>query len=417
MSIRHPFAVFLLMFLAMSLVWSRALLSILPGFLLIPAFFDIRIKPFRMKWLYSFREILQTIRARPFIWVFALYLLLYVISIVYAQDFSEWWKLTHVKLHFLFLPLVFALLLPITRKEYMLIVLCMILTAVWSSILVQIAYYSQFDLFSKNLAYGGSLPTPINHIRYSVVVALSMLLCLAFAIENWKIKYAWERWAYGIAAIYLFYFLHILSVRSGLVLAYAGIFLLMVFYARKLSRLKQLTLLAIVIIAPFIAYKALPGFQLKVKYTLYDMEQFQSGEADNYSDSERWQSWRAGLDVGNKHPFFGTGTGTFRQKMETYYKEVLKKEKWTRPHNQWINVFTIFGLFGVVVFTFMIIYPMTFSLFWRPPILPTLYIVQLLSMLVEHPLDTTFGTSLFLVLTLLGLSYTQKEETIMAQNE
>ena len=26
-------------------------------------------------------------------------------------------------------------------------------------------------------------------------------------------------------------------------------------------------------------------------------------------------------------------------------------------------------------------------------------------MMVEHPLDTTFGTSLFLMLTLLGLSY------------
>ena len=37
--------------------------------------------------------------------------------------------------------------------------------------------------------------------------------------------------------------------------------------------------------------------------------------------------------------------------------------------------------------------------------MPTLYIMQLLSMMVEHPLDTEFGTALFLLLTLVGLSY------------
>jgi len=53
----------------------------------------------------------------------------------------------------------------------------------------------------------------------------------------------------------------------------------------------------------------------------------------------------------------------------------------------------------------MILYPMTIPFFWKPPLMPTLYIMQLLSMMVEHPLDTEFGTALFLLLTLVGLSY------------
>jgi hypothetical protein len=48
---------------------------------------------------------------------------------------------------------------------------------------------------------------------------------------------------------------------------------------------------------------------------------------------------------------------------------------------------------------------MTLSSFWNPPVIPVLFIMQLLSMFVEHPLDTTVGTSLFLLLTLLGLNY------------
>jgi O-antigen ligase len=405
MSIRHPLAIFFLMFLAMSLVWSRALLSILPGFLLLIAITDVQINPFEIKWRLTAREISDSIKGKPYIWVFTVFFLLYLLSIVYAVDLTEWWKLTHIKLHFLMLPLCFALLSPLSRKEYMLIVLCMLITAVWSTIWVQVAYYSNSYLFSQSLGSGGSLPTPINHIRYSVIIALSMLICAAFVIEKWQIKYKWERWAYGITAVYLFYFLHILSVRTGLALAYAGILILVIFYIQKIKRWKQIAIICVLIFAPVIAYKTLPGFELKVRYTLWDLGKFKAGEGEDYSDAERWQSWRAGLVVGNEHPVFGTGTGKFRKELETYYKTELKEDSWTRPHNQWINVFTIFGLFGVLVFSFMIIYPMTFALFWKPPMIPTLYIVQLISMLVEHPLDTTFGTSLFLVLTLVGLSY------------
>ncbi len=405
MSLRHPIAVIFLMIMAMAMVWSRALVSISAGFLAIIAVLDIQINPFRIRWMLTPSALVRTIKIKPFIWVFALYFLIYLLSIVYSGDVSEWWKMTHVKLYFLILPLAFAFLLPITRKEYMLIAGCMIVTAVWSSIWVQVAYYSQYDLFSRSLGFGGSLPTPIAHLRYSVVIAMSMVICIAFAIENWKIRFNWERWAYGIAAAYLFYFLHVLSVRSGLALAYAGIFILVIFYIHKISRWKQLGLVAIVCIAPIMAYKMLPGFKLKVDYTLYDLKKHQAGEGENYSDSERWKSWRAGLSVGNRHPFFGTGTGKFRSEVDEYYQTEFKQDIWMRPENQWINVFTILGLFGLLVFSFIIIYPMTLPLFWRPPLMPTLYILQLLSMLIEHPLDTIFGTLLFLMLTLMGLSY------------
>ena len=231
-----------------------------------------------------------------------------------------------------------------------------------------------------------------------------MMLCLGFAIENWKVKYTWERWAYGLTAIYLFYFLHILSVRSGIVLAYAGTLILAIFYLRRLKLWKQLVMVTAVLVAPIVAYKTLPGFQMKVNYTLYDLGKFKEGQGDEYSDSQRWQSCRAGLVIGNRHPIFGAGTGKFRSELGDYYKSNLKPYNW-RPQNEWINVFAIFGLFGLIVFSFIIIYPMTFSFFWKPPMLPTIYIMQLISMIVEHSLDSEVGTFLFLMITLLGLSY------------
>ncbi|HEY3387306.1 MAG TPA: O-antigen ligase family protein [Saprospiraceae bacterium] len=405
MSLRHPIAVFVCMAMAMALLWSKALLSFTMVILAVVASVDIQIHPLRIRWLLTPKRIRESINSRPYLWVFALFFLLYLVSIIYAGDISAWWALTHPKIAFLLIPLAFAMLDPFSRKDYMAVVLSMILMAVWSSVWVQVGYYENYYLFNRSLGFGGSLPAPTNHIRYSVIVAISMVICLSFAIEDKRYRFRWERWVYGVLAAYLFYFLHVLSVRTGLALGYAGIAFLILSYMRHLKRWKQMAMIGMMILAPIVAYKSMPGFEQKINYTLYDLGKFNEGEGESYSDSERWQSWRAGIEVGNQHPFFGTGTGKFRQELKSYYATKLNKETYERPHNQYINVFTCFGLFGLAIFLFTLVYPMTASVFWNEPLLPTLFIMQLLSMLVEHPLDTEVGTSLFLLMTLVGLSY------------
>jgi O-antigen ligase len=410
MSVRQPIAVFICMTMAMGLLWSRALLEMSTVALAVFSSVDIQLQPLKIKWLLTPKKIIETIRSKPYIWVFALFFLLYMASGVYAGNMAEWWSFTHVKVAFILIPLSFALLDPFSKKDYMLVVLSMVLMAVWSTIWVQVSYYENFYLFNRSLGFGGSLPTPTNHIRYSVIIAVSMIICLSFAIEDKRYKYAWERWVYGILALYLFYFLHVLSVRTGLALGYAGILLLVIFYLRHLQRWKQFAMLGILILAPMLAYKSMPGFKEKIHYSIYDFSKFNQGQGDEYSDSERWMSWHAGIVIGNQHPFFGTGIGHFRSELQSYYKTELKKDTYERPHNQFINVFTLFGLFGLTVFLFMLIYPMTFRLFWSPSLIPVLFFMQVLSMMVEHPLDTTVGTSLFLLMSLVGLSYQMKSE-------
>lgn len=416
MSIRHPITVILFMVMAMALIWSKALLSLVMVLLAVMTVIDVQVDPLKITFLFKKLVLKNFIHYKPFILVFVLFWILYFVSILYAGNITEWWHMTHPKFAFLVLPLCVAFQQPFSRREYMLVSLCMIILAVWSSILVQVAYFSQYDLFNSSLGYGASIPTPGSHIRFSVIVAISMILCAGFAIENWKLKFAWERWAYAVTAVYLFYFLHILSVRSGLTIAYAGILILAIFYLRRLKIWIQLGMAAMIIVAPLIAYKTLPGLKVKVDYTLYDLGKFKEGQGDEYSDSQRWVSWRAGLLIGNQHPFFGIGTGKFRSTLDDYYKSQLKEYSW-RPQNEWINVFAIFGLFGLIIFLFITLYPMTFSFFWKQPILPTIYLMQLISMVVEHALDSEVGTFLFLMLTLLGLSYQNGLEGSLQQKK
>ncbi len=393
------------MAMAMALIWSKALLAISMGFLAIVAATDIHLQPFRVRWMLTPALVKATIRYKPFIWSFTLLALLYIVSIVYAGDIQEWWALTHMKLDFLFIPMSFALLRPFTRREYMVVTLSMVVMAFWSSIWVQVFYFQDHYLFSQSLGFGGSLPTPSPHLRYSIIIAISMILCLFFAVENYTLRFRWERWAYAFLAVYFFFFLHILSVRSGIVLGYAGIVLFVVFYFRKLALWQKTALVLLVLLAPMIAYKTLRGFEQKINYTLYDFGRLLRGEGNQYSDSERWMSWKAGMDIIREHPLFGTGSGHFRPAIAEYYKTHYQREDWMRPENQFLLITTVFGLLGLIVLLFVLIYPMLFRFFWSPPLMPILYLMQLISMLPEHPLDTAVGTSLFLLITMTGLSY------------
>src|SRR5688572_23934491 len=197
MSLRHSIAVFVCMAMAVALLWSKALLSFTMVILAVVASVDIQIHPLRIRWLLTPKRIRESINSRPYLWVFALFFLLYLVSIIYAGDISAWWALTHPKIAFLLIPLAFAMLDPFSRKDYMAVVLSMILMAVWSSVWVQVGYYENYYLFNRSLGFGGSLPAPTNHIRYSVIVAISMVICLSFAIEDKRYRFRWERWVYG----------------------------------------------------------------------------------------------------------------------------------------------------------------------------------------------------------------------------
>jgi O-antigen ligase len=405
MSIRQPLAVFCCMGMAVALLWSKALLAIIPGFMAFVALTDITVAPFSIRWTGRWPAIRESIWRRPAIWVFSLFFLLYLASIAYAGNVKEWWALTHMKLPFLVLALSFGLFEPFNRKQYMIVMLALIVMSAWSSIWVQAAYFGDYALFNRSLGYGAALPVPTHHIRYSIIIASCMVVSLWFAIEDIRYRYAWERGVYAFLAAYFFYFLHLLSVRSGLALGYAGIVILVLAYMRHIHRWKQLAVLAVIALAPLAAYKWMPGFQQKVHYVLYDLKKYREDPTLTYSDAERWRSFDAGMAVANKHPFFGTGTGRFRAEMAAAYKERFGLDTWFRPHNQWMNVFVLFGLFGLLVFSFIILYPMSKPWFWRPPVFAALYIMQLLSMVIEHTLETTVGTAMFLLVTLLGLSH------------
>lgn len=130
MSLRHPIAVFMCMVMAMALLWSKALLGLSAVGLILFSAIDIQIHPLRIRWLLTPKAVSTSIRERPYLWVFTLFFFLYLVSAAYAGNLSEWWSLTLPKIPFLIIPVAFALLDPFSKKDYMAVLLSMVIMAV-----------------------------------------------------------------------------------------------------------------------------------------------------------------------------------------------------------------------------------------------------------------------------------------------
>ncbi len=139
-------------------------------------------------------------------------------------------------------------------------------------------------LIMKTFIYSIKALVSADHCLHPPIISLQRHHCgqyghLPFICDRGQaVQVWWERWLYGILAAYLFYFLHVLSVRSGLALGYAGILLLVFSYFRHLRRWKQFAMIGIMVLAPIVAYKIMPGFEKKINYTLYDLGKFNQGE-------------------------------------------------------------------------------------------------------------------------------------------
>jgi hypothetical protein len=133
--------------------------------------------------------------------------------------------------------------------------------------------------------------------------------------------------------------------------------------------------------------------------------------ANKTSLTQRFEFWRAAFYTIEHNFWFGVGTGDMKDAQIAAYKEiktlVSNPEQYETPHNQYLIVFSTFGVFGFVWFLFMLIYPGIKMKRFRLPLYTAFFIIITLSMFVEK-LPITF---LAIFNTLLLFNYPVTEET------
>lgn len=314
-------------------------------------------------------------------------------------EYAAWFTDVQSKLTILGAAVIFSLLPSFQNRE--IVILHQIFGgAVFIGLLLVLwVYIPSYDDITLRIGRGRPIPTPIDHVRFSLMVAYA---CLSFFVFYLEYKRAGlgpkERVFMLVFGLLFFGFCHLLAVRTGLFLLYFGLFALIIFYIfkRKKYLLGTIILLGISSL-PIIAFYTVESFRNKVKYTRFDIEQMFTNNWKNRSDGDRFRSISEGIQVWKKHPLLGLGAGEYKKEMTAYHFENSPQSKNLLPHNQYIRTGMAYGWVGLILllsgFGFILARRKTWFNF------PLLLVTGLLfiSLLVESNLERYYALAFFML--------------------
>ncbi|MCY7327427.1 MAG: O-antigen ligase family protein [Saprospiraceae bacterium] len=350
-------------------------------------------------WLLGLRQALLRWVRQPVLLAFFLLLLVPAVSFFWSENVSFWAERTRVRIPFLVLPWTFANLPTLTLRRYQLVLYALVWMLVLTCIGVAINFAQNATVILEGLNHGRPIPVPRNHIRFNLLLATGILAGGWLWSQRFRWRYTWERGALAVAIIFLFGFLHFLSVRSGIAALYAAlIFTVLRFLLHTRRWGVGLAALVLIAVIPWLALRSIPSLQQRISYMIYDWEQYQKDAGDDYSDSERWISLSAGLELWRVHPLLGVGAGD----LPTEIQHVVNQEfpNYTvapkLPHNQFVYLLAGTGLWGLLLSLVAFIAPLTEVRSRRFYLFSVFQIMIFISFLVEYTIETAIGVAIYL---------------------
>ncbi len=336
-----------------------------------------------------------------------IFFLLVLITGTYSSDMNYWLERLRIKLPFLLLPFAFASMPQLKEKEYLSIFYFYLILLFGSSILVGFDYWQNYEVITNNLGKGQPIPTPVNHIRYSLMMALSIVGGVILFFQNFHWKWIWEKWVILSMAGFLFIFIHVLSVRSGILVLYASLLFLSLRFAflRKKYMLGIASVIVLLCI-PALAYQSIEGFKQKVDYTIWDWQQYYYDLPLRSSDASRLISFKVGLEICQKEKWLGVGAGDLRQEVHQIYgerfPEITDKKM---PHNQFISVCAGMGMIGLAIFILAFFFPLFYKKIKSDALFITLHLIIFASFFTENTIENSVGVGFYVFFLLLGIHF------------
>jgi O-antigen ligase len=385
------------------LVTTKVVLSVATITLFCNALIHINIRQNIKTWLSSRTNI-----------ILLFILVIYLLSGLYSENTDYWVDRCRSKLPFLALPLGFVTLPALNKRRLYLLLLLYVTIITIAASAVTINYLLHFQQYNEWIKVGGAIPTPMHdHIRFSIEVAFACILAFHLFIERFIVKFPFERWIIFGTGVLLFIILHILAVRSGLVVLY--IVMVYAFIKRMLDKrryFRGLLLLCAVFLMGFASIHIYPSLANRINYFFYEWQLIQEGDLKaGHSDAQRIVSTRFGFQIGKENPLFGVGVGDIKDEVTKKYKAQYGDEEINSklPHNQYVFVFASTGLVGVLLFIYALVGPFIEKKRYKQFLFTSFGIVVLLSCMSEHMLEVQIGVAFYLSFLLLFINYQQNK--------
>lgn len=391
------------------MLWSaEAIISISMIFLVAIAIFQIDYpSPENSKIKIGLRKnISAQVKDKRAWWWISIPFLLVLFSIPYSEDWTYLLERLKIKLPFLLLPFAFAVMPRLGRRELRIIGTFFVCACTVAAIGVLWNYMQNFETINYNISRGQAIPTPSNHIRFSLSVACGIFCAGALTLEKDIFGIKVGKYIFGFLTIFLFAFLHILSVRSGLLAFYVAvaIFLIQYIYRSRRWGIGLIGLIAMTAI-PYFAVIYLPSFKNKYYYMKHDMYSYFKGDGKNYSDSERLISLNVAKEIIIEHPVIGVGAGDLKKEMyQVYANKSAEDAAEKMPHSQFVTVAAGTGFIGLILFLIGFFVPLFYQRNYRNYLFTALHVIFFMSFFSENTFENNFGLSLWLFSLLIGMN-------------
>jgi len=346
---------------------------------------------------------------------------LYLLGGLHSSDQSYFFKRAIQKVPLLMMAFSFAALYFFKRKHvqqllYFFIGLCVVM-----SIGVLIFFFVDYSTYVQLEKTGKYIPTPIHHIRFSLAIAFACSAAFYFYLQKNQSEIL--KYTLLSSAVFLFAFLHFLSVRSGLLAIYLTAVAWLFYYVVQSKKIiLGLVLLTGIIVVPVVAVQTVKPLQDRLNFMLWDLKNFKNNpDLKNFSDGKRVGSILAACSAYQQNWLVGYGFGDIFEGMDKGYDKVLPHvlpNSRVIPHNQFLVVAVGLGTVGLLLFLYLIYLTLAFNKRYKHPLVWSFAIIMISSFLSEPTLEAQRGVALYCLTGLLSLSYAQAtiDENIGSHN-
>jgi O-antigen ligase len=357
-------------------------------------------------WISESRPLNFTL-AKPYLFLTAVFFTV-LPSGLYSENWAYFLERIQILLPFLILPLAFFILPKLSAKQFYQYILLYI--GITFIVCLKSLFYYFLHQEEVNQLYLESkvMPTLVtHHPTFSMMVVMSIFLSYHLIVNCPTFKSVLLKRALLFAGIFLFIFLHIYSVRSGLLSLYFIIFweLIQYIFIKKQFKKAIIGLLLILGIGSITMWMS-PTVRNKVANSTKDIETIKNnGSANNQSLASRLISYKNAFQIASESSvLFGCGLGDIEdinnQIFAVKYPEIDKK---ILPHNQFLFFYAAIGLIGLLCFMICFYYPLSVNFLRTNRIIFTQYILMSTFFIVEAPLETQLGVGFSLLFLLLPM--------------
>ncbi len=149
------------------------------------------------------------------------------------------------------------------------------------------------------------------------------------------------------------------------------------------------------------------SLRTRIYETIWELDKYsKTGDPNAHSVMQRLEYWKASWLIIKEHWLYGVGTGdmniAFAQEYDKMHS-LLKKQWRLRSHNQFLSITVGFGIFGLLWFLFVLVYPFTFKRVRKDFYYFVFFIIFLLSMTNEDTIESQAGLTFYVFFSVLFL--------------